>query len=97
MEMINGLPRVAIAVEYGPVSRLMDSKLLSQGLGDLKKLPEQWMILGRDMINRGDMSLRNNEKVDRRHRLYVLECHDKVILVYNFCRHRVLRDLAKDA
>jgi hypothetical protein len=86
MDMVNRLTRSGVDIKNGPVTFLVDIELLGQVPGDLKNVPDQQIVLCRNIIQRRNVLLWYNQKVCRSLGPYVLECHHKFILVYEFCR-----------
>ena len=95
--MVDGLTGVVITIKYCTVPSLVDSELLSYPLGNLKQLTEHRLVSVAEIIERRDVLLWDNKHMHWRNRLYVLECHNVVVLVHYLCGRGVLRDLAKDA
>ena len=81
VEMIHGLTRVRIDVENRAIPFLVDAKLHCQFPGNFKKVRKDIVIPGLHVIERRNVLSRNDEKVDRRLRPYVLECHRELILI----------------
>ena len=97
VDMVNRLARSRVHVEHGAVAFLMDIGLHRQFLGNLKHFANERIIFGRQLIQGWNVLLRSDQKVHRRLRPKVLECHDEVILMYKFRRCIVSDNSAKEA
>jgi hypothetical protein len=74
MNVKDGLPRVAVAVENGPVTGLFDTAIL----GDARREPDHSsrnrVIVGAEVVQCRDVTFGNDEHMHRRFRFDVLEC-----------------------
>jgi hypothetical protein len=74
MDVKDGLPRVAVAVEGRPIARLIDSPVL----GDARREPDHpshnRVVFGAEVVQCRDVALGNDEHMHRRFRFDVLEC-----------------------
>ena len=92
VDVIDRLARARIHIEYGPVALLMDARLHRQLFGDLEYVADQHIIFRHHVVQRGNVLSGTDQKVHRRLRSKVFECHQQVILIYKLRRSIVSND-----
>lgn len=79
MEVVDRLPGQRVAVEHGAEALFGDSPFPRQAVGDLEEAEEKGLILRGEIEERGDVLSGNDENVNRRLRVDVLESHHFVV------------------
>jgi len=96
VKMIDRLPAVITRIDDQSISRLIDSKFLRQVFGGGCHLVEKSPILLGQIADFRDMLFRNNQKVNRRLRIDILERDDVVVFIlkrrWNFSFYNLTKD-----
>lgn len=97
VNMKDGLTGVLSVVDHHPVSFFFKTLPGSNGLGDEKKMTDQFPVGDHNTVNVRYVLLRHNERMDRRLRIDILESDGELILVHKFCGDLSVDDLAEEA
>jgi hypothetical protein len=91
MDVEDTLSRLAVRVEDRPVPTLVVAVLLRECSCESEHRSHQRIVLDGQVVQGGDVLLGNNQHMQRRLRIDVLERHQGFILV-----HQCARDVARD-
>ena len=94
MNVVNGLAALFVAVEHGTVTCLA-TQLLCQFLRGVDHMANDGAILFGDVVQRGDMLLRDHQKVHWGLRVDIVKGEDLIIFVYLLGRNLAVDDLAE--
>jgi hypothetical protein len=83
MDVKDRLPRFTIAVEERAVAALVKTTLARDGPGAASHLADQGIISRRELIQRGDVPARQDQGVQRRLWVDILNDDDPFVLVEN--------------
>lgn len=96
VQMIHCLPGIWAAVDDGPIA--LHEALVSRDLrGRAKKMSNQRSVLGRCVIERGDMLTRNDEDVHGGLRIDISERDALVVFIDRLGRDATIDDFAEEA
>jgi hypothetical protein len=89
------LVRVPVDVHRRPPAAVGDPARLRERGRDAEELPRERVVLGREVVQRGDVLARDDEQVDGCLRIDVLERDDVCVLVDDLRGDLLLDDLAE--
>ena len=96
MDVENRLTRTAVAVEHGSVSVLVVTVILRQSCRMLNDFPHQNLIIVLQVVQRGNVTARDDEHMEGRLWIDILKRKDAVVLVNDRCRNFAGGDPAKE-
>ena len=96
MDVENRLTRTAVAVEHGSVSVLVVTVFLRQSCRMLDDLSHQNLVIVLQVIQRGNVTARDEEHMEGRLRIDILKRKDTVVLVNDRRRNFAGGDPAKE-
>ena len=96
MDVKNRLTRTAVAVEHGSVSVLVVTVILRQSCRMLDDLPHQNLIIVLQVVQRGNVTARDDEHMEGRLWIDILKRKDAVVLVNDRRRNFAGGDPAKE-
>ena len=96
MDVKNRLTRTAVAVEHGSVSVLVVTVILRQSCRMLNDFPHQNLIIVLQVVQRGNVTARDDEHIEGRLWIDILKRKDAVVLVNDRRRNFAGGDPAKE-
>ena len=97
MDVENRLARTAVAVEHGSVSVLVVTVFLRDPCRARNEFPHQNLVIVLQIVQRGNVTARDDEHMEGRLRIDVLKRKDPVVLVNDRRRSFTGGDPAKQA
>src|SRR5688572_17864320 len=96
MDVIDRLTAVAIAVEYESVPVRGDALARSDLRCNSNEVPDEHLLLGRDVVGRRDRGLRYHKHMRRRLWIDVAKCEHRLILIHDVGRYLAPDDLREN-
>jgi len=97
MDVEYGLTGIPTIIDHHAISILLQSLLARDRSGHEKEMPDDLSVRDLDAVNVRYMSLGNDQRMDRRLWVQVLESDCELILVQDRCRDLLFDDLAENA
>src|SRR5688572_31677127 len=95
VEMVNTLAGIRACVGHDAVTRLTDPQFVGYLGTPQQDTPQQRLVTQVYLPERGDMLPRYHQRVNGGLRVYVLECHHRLIFEDDLSPHKLLRHFAK--
>ena len=95
--MKHGLTCTLVHIEHGSVPGLMRSPFPGDPRSRLKHMAHKCIVGGTELIQRGDVFLRDDQNVNGRLRIDIFESHDILVFVHFRRRDLAGNDFAKQA
>src|SRR5262245_4709075 len=97
MDMEDGLPGAPVHVEHGPPARFGVPFRGCNGLRRAEHVADQRFVGGIELVQAGDVLLRDDQHVRRCLRVEVPDCEDLVVRIDRLRRDLAIADLAEQA
>ena len=97
VDVKDGLPSLAVRVEHRPVPAVRYASFLGNRGGAPDELSDQAVVFCAKLVQRFDMTLRDDEHMRRRLWIDIVEGQHAFVLVDDACRNRALDDFAEQA
>ena len=97
MDMKDRLSDFAAVVDNQPISIIVEPALFSKRLRNKEQMPDELAVYMFDAVDVSDMLFRNNQDMDRRLRVDILECDSMLVFVDQFGGHLFFNNSAEDA
>lgn len=97
VQMVHHLPAFGIAIVDEAVTPFLDSKLFRDLLCGQGDIAEQMGVLRRDVVHRRDVLLRDEQHMNRRRRLNIVESENGIGFEHLLRRDRPFYDFAENA
>src|SRR5687767_8776802 len=91
VDVKDALARFAVGVEHGAVSAVAVTLLVRDGGGTSEHRADERVVLESEVVQRRNMRLRNNEDVERRLRVDVIQ-HDQLLVLVDRGHRNLTRD-----
>lgn len=96
VEVVNGLACPCAVIDHGSIT-LVEVPIAGEGSRHREEMSEQGLILRRSLRERGQVLSRDDQQVDGRLRIHVLESHDRIVFMNNPSGRLAVDDPAKKA
>ena len=97
VDVKDGLACALVSVEERTVSDFRKASLLRDKRGAADQLADDLIVFRPDVVERWDVTLRDDQHMCRRLRVDVIEGDDPLVLIYDRRRYLSLDDLAEQA
>ena len=82
MNVKHHLPRIRIHIENSPIARLVNTPVCGNARSRVHHMADNLIVLGRQVVERGDVEFRHYQDMCRRLRIDVFEGVNAIVFVY---------------